>query len=216
MSTTVASKRYETDSKLVDGYFHIYAIGLLIPNDIIKECLKFFHIAMEWDKYYEWIVNENVIELLDISSVWATIYSSPIMSNGYHHWKLRMIETPHNMYLGITAINDMFYDGPWNDPENRYYCMWGNGLSPDFLCNYNSTSMKSKINYKKDDIISVIISNGKVSFSNSMQKGDDDIKHYEFDIKQEDDIQYYLTVTGYAKGTKLELLSYSNNPIYDF
>ena len=139
MATSVASKRFETDSKLVSGYFRIYAIATLIPMDVIKECLKFFHIAMRWDKYSEdWVVDEHqtIAELKHCDSDWSVIYSSPVIANGYHHWKLRMVDLPsENMYLGITTITDLLNDATWNHCSSGYFYYWGNGGCPDFCCN---------------------------------------------------------------------------------
>ena len=44
-------------------YFHIYTIGLLIPNDIIKLCLEFYHIVMRWDKCADSAMSMNPIKI---------------------------------------------------------------------------------------------------------------------------------------------------------
>ena len=57
-----SDSRFDRDCKLVFGFFDIHAVGLLIPNEIMKLSVKFFHIIMKWDKHAEdCIATENII-----------------------------------------------------------------------------------------------------------------------------------------------------------
>lgn len=210
--STLVNTRYEIDSKLVSGYCRVNAVDTSIPQDIITECVKFFHIAMKWDKYNsdDWIVDEdqNIAELTGTVEEWAVIYSLPVFATGYHHWKLKIIDaTARAMYVGITNIDNQLDDGVWNFGDLGHFYSWGNGDSPEFLHD-KYQGIETELNYTTGDIISIIISNGKVSFKNENQA--DDIA--EFNIEIEENKPYFMTVTCYVIGTKFKMLSYSSVP----
>ena len=92
----IGGKRYNCDLKLVFGYFVFYAIGLLIPDEIMRMSLKFFHIIMRWDKYADDIketCTEDIIQIPKIMAhYWTTSYSLGVNPAGYiyHEWKVKV------------------------------------------------------------------------------------------------------------------------------
>ena len=82
-----------------------------IPELIVQICLIFYHIKEHWDEKWcksNFNIDGNIISAKKECYTYRTAFLTQIVSNGFHHWKFKILAVPQNgIDIGICKTSRM-------------------------------------------------------------------------------------------------------------